>query len=221
MASTIGTNYPTKIPDLTETADIQAALRYYHYGQTTDPGASYVTNSMAYFLNDIENRKANLTGAAFTGAVSTSNTTASSSTTTGCIVASGGIGIAGNIYAGGNISIAGTATIGGTLVYHISNYQPTITTNNYTAILSDDGKMLEMNSTLSNTVTIPTDATANFTIGSIITVLQIGTGQTSIIGASGATVNGTPGLKLRAQWSSVQVIKRAANTWVVIGDLSA
>jgi hypothetical protein len=81
--------------------------------------------------------------------------------------------------------------------------------------------MLEMNATLANTVTIPTDATANFTIGSIITVLQVSVGQTSIVGASGVTVNATPGPKLRAQWSSVQVIKRAANTWVVIGDLSA
>lgn len=223
MPQDIGTTiYKTQIPLLTDSADIQQALRLYHYGQASDPGATLGnTSSIAGYLADLETRKANLAGATFTGDLITSSTTASTTTTTGSFKCAGGAGIVGNANIGGNLSVTGTATIGGTLVYHISNYQPTIATNNYTVILSDDGKMLEANSTLANTVTIPTDATTNFTIGSIITVLQIGVGQTSIVGASGVTVNGTPGLKLRAQWSSVQVIKRAANTWVVIGDLSA
>jgi hypothetical protein len=59
-----------------------------------------------------------------------------------------------------------------------------------------------------------------FPIGTTITVLQVGSGQTTIAGA-GVTINGTPGLKLRAQWSSATLIKRATNTWVAIGDLSA
>jgi hypothetical protein len=36
----------------------------------------------------------------------------------------------------------------------------------------------------------------------------------------GAIVNGTPGLRLRAQYSAATAKKIAANTWVVIGDLS-
>jgi hypothetical protein len=40
-----------------------------------------------------------------------------------------------------------------------------------------------------------------------------------ITGASGVTVNATPGLKLRAQWSSATLIKRGTDTWVAIGDL--
>jgi hypothetical protein len=35
------------------------------------------------------------------------------------------------------------------------------------------------------------------------------------------TLNGTPGLLLRAQYSSATLIKRAADTWVIIGDLKA
>ena len=31
----------------------------------------------------------------------------------------------------------------------------------------------------------------------------------------------TPGLKLRTQWSSATLFKRATNTWVVYGDLTA
>ena len=38
---------------------------------------------------------------------------------------------------------------------------------------------------------------------------------------STVTVNGTPGLKLRAQWSAATLVKRDTNTWVLIGDTSA
>jgi hypothetical protein len=34
-------------------------------------------------------------------------------------------------------------------------------------------------------------------------------------------VYGTPGLKTRAQWSGATIIKRSANNFVVVGDLSA
>lgn len=60
-----------------------------------------------------------------------------------------------------------------------------------------------------------------FPIGTQITILQTGSGQTTIGAGAGVTVNATPGLKLRAQWSSVTLIKRATNTWVAVGDLQA
>ena len=41
------------------------------------------------------------------------------------------------------------------------------------------------------------------------------------IAGSGITILGTPGLKLRAQWSGATLVKLAANTWVVMGDLKA
>ena len=59
-------------------------------------------------------------------------------------------------------------------------------------------------------------------VGTQITVIQTGTGQTTITPVSGSvTINGTPGLKLRAQFSSCVLIKRATNTWVALGDLVA
>jgi hypothetical protein len=42
---------------------------------------------------------------------------------------------------------------------------------------------------------------------------------TFVAGAS-ATVNGTPSLVTRAQYSAVTAIKRAANTWLLVGDLA-
>jgi hypothetical protein len=39
--------------------------------------------------------------------------------------------------------------------------------------------------------------------------------------ASGATVNGTPGLKLRAQYSTASLVCLAADTYLLVGDLAA
>lgn len=70
-------------------------------------------------------------------------------------------------------------------------------------------------------VTIPADSTTNYPIGTSIDVVRTNTGAVTIAGAGGVTVNATPGLNLRARWSSVTLFKRAANTWLVMGDLSA
>jgi len=72
-------------------------------------------------------------------------------------------------------------------------------------------------------ILIPTDATLNYPIGTSIDVLRTNTGAVTIEAVTPVTtiVNATPGLKLRAQWSSATLFKRAANTWVVMGDLSA
>jgi hypothetical protein len=70
-------------------------------------------------------------------------------------------------------------------------------------------------------VTVPTDATTNFPIGTSIDLLRTNTGGVQIVGASGVTVNATPGAYLRARWSSATLFKRAANTWVLMGDLAS
>jgi hypothetical protein len=88
--------------------------------------------------------------------------------------------------------------------------------------LTERDDLIEMGSASALTLTIPTDATLNFPIGTSIDILQTGAGQVTIAPVSGAvTVNATPGLKLRTTWSSCTLFKRAANTWVVYGDLTA
>jgi hypothetical protein len=87
--------------------------------------------------------------------------------------------------------------------------------------LTERDDLIEMYSASSGiTLTIPADSTLNFPIGTSIDILQTGAGQVTIAG-TGFTPNATPGLKLRTQWSSCTLFKRAANTWVVMGDLSA
>lgn len=86
----------------------------------------------------------------------------------------------------------------------------------YTVLTSDLGKIIEMSG--GGTLTI-TDS-GSFPVGFTVDVLQTGSSQVTIAG-NGFTPNATPGLKLRAQWSSATLIKRALNSWVVLGDLSA
>lgn len=103
---------------------------------------------------------------------------------------------------------------------------PTLTINqqtaSYTAVLADASRLVEISSSSATTFSIPTDASVNFPVGTQISILQTGTGQVTIAAVTPGTttVNATPGLKLRARWSAATLIKRAANVWVVTGDLA-
>jgi hypothetical protein len=88
--------------------------------------------------------------------------------------------------------------------------------------LTHRDSLIEVDSTSATTLTIPLDSTVDYPIGTTIDILQTNTGQVTIAPVSGSvTVNSTPGLKLRTRWSSATLLKRAANTWVVYGDLTA
>lgn len=89
----------------------------------------------------------------------------------------------------------------------------------YTLVLNDSFKMVEMSN--GGSLTVPPSSSVDFEIGTGIDILQTGSSQVTLVPGSGVTINSTPGLKLRTQWSSVTLVKRAADTWVAIGDLSA
>ena len=87
--------------------------------------------------------------------------------------------------------------------------------------LTERDSLIEVSSATAVVVTVPTNATVAYPVGTSIDILQTSTGQVSIAGAAGVTVNATPGLKLRTQWSGATLFKRATDTWVLYGDLSA
>ena len=95
-------------------------------------------------------------------------------------------------------------------------------TASYTlSALTERDDLIEISSASATTLTIPLNSAVAFPIGTSLDILQTGIGQVTIAGDAGVTVNATPGLKLRTQWSSCTLFKRATNTWVVYGDLSA
>ena len=95
-------------------------------------------------------------------------------------------------------------------------------TDSYTlAALTERDTIIEISNASAKTLTVPADSTLNFPVGTTLDVIQTGAGQVTIAAAGGVTINATPGLKLRTQWSSATLLKRAANTWLAFGDLSA
>lgn len=94
-------------------------------------------------------------------------------------------------------------------------------TGDYTPVLTDRDKLIEINSSTPVTLTVPSAVSVNYPVGTSIDILQTGSGQVTIAGASNVTVNATPGLKLRTQWSSATLFKRTSTAWVVFGDLTA
>jgi hypothetical protein len=100
-------------------------------------------------------------------------------------------------------------------------------TATYTVVLADaDQKLVTMSVGSANDFFIPTNASVAFPVGTIINVIQIGAGQTTIkavtagtttISSTGATATAP---KLRAQFSAASCIKVATDTWYIVGDLA-
>lgn len=96
----------------------------------------------------------------------------------------------------------------------------------YTTVLNDNGQVVTMNNASANTLSIPTNASVAYPVGTQINVLQIGAGQTTIQAVtSGTTTILSTGAtaaapKLRARYSMATCIKAATDTWYVIGDIS-
>jgi hypothetical protein len=96
----------------------------------------------------------------------------------------------------------------------------------YTPVLDDNGQVVTMNNSSSNTFRLPTNASVAFPIGTQINVLQIGTGQTTINAVtSGTTTIQSTGAApaapvLRARYSAATCLKAGTDLWYVFGDIS-
>jgi hypothetical protein len=94
-------------------------------------------------------------------------------------------------------------------------------TGNYTLVIADAGKLLTMSaSTGTITVTIPPASSVAFPAGTHVDIARLGAAGVTVTGATGVTVNATPGQALRDQYSAATAIRYAADTWLVVGDLS-
>lgn len=90
----------------------------------------------------------------------------------------------------------------------------------YTLVLADENALVNMNNAAANTLTIPTNAAVAFPIGTQILVSQVGVGVTTIAGA-GVTLHSAGGLlSTSSQYSTLSLIKKATDTWLIAGDLA-
>lgn len=91
----------------------------------------------------------------------------------------------------------------------------------YTAVLTDDGKLVTCDNGSAITFTIPTNASVAFGIGTQINIMQLGAGQVTIAGAGVTFRSNGSKLKTNGQYAVATCCKIATDTWVVVGNLAA
>jgi hypothetical protein len=120
---------------------------------------------------------------------------------------------------GTTLIVSGDASITGNTVTNIQFSNQVV--NMYTLGAADASKLIEMDVSIGNTVTVPANSSVGFAIGTQIMVVQQGTGQTTIAAAGGVTLRSAGGLlNLASQYSSCTVVKRGTDEWYVFGDLA-
>ena len=104
---------------------------------------------------------------------------------------------------------------------------PTLTTKSgdFTLALVDSNCTLQCTSSGNTAVTVP-DSSIAFAVGSVVTVVNLGSAHTTfgvvtIGGASGVNVRSSNGLKLRTQYSAATLVKISDTSWVLTGDTVA
>lgn len=95
-------------------------------------------------------------------------------------------------------------------------------TVNYTLVLTDADKLVEMNVGGANNITVPPNASVAYPVGTQILISQYGAGTTTIIAGAGVTLNSPTGsLVFSGQNQMVALLNRAINEWYVEGGLGA
>jgi hypothetical protein len=90
----------------------------------------------------------------------------------------------------------------------------------YTLALADAGKLVTINTSTGVSLTVPSNASVALATGVHVDIARLGAGALTVTGATGVTINATPGQKLRAQYSTATLIQYVGNTWLLVGDLS-
>jgi hypothetical protein len=154
-------------------------------------------------------------GAADVGAVPTSRTISTSGT---------GLSGGGDLTADRTITLDPTALAGDAAF--TGTFTPLRLTLNtqaasYTLVAGDEQKLVRMDVSTANTLTVPPVSSVTWATGTQVHVVQSGTGQTTLTPGSGVTINGTPGLKTRARYSTLTLIYEGSDVWLALGDLAA
>jgi cell division septation protein DedD len=202
--------FPTKVPGLSDAADIQAALRLYHYGSYSYDGsntnkANLVNPSIAKHLQDLADADAaeivNRT-AAITNAIN-------------------GAASAYPDLAGNGIDWNSTDDRFD-LEPKIANTGTIVTkTTSFTLSASDVEKTIVIYSSNPTVVTLPANASVEIPVGYSVDIIQTGSGSVTVAEGSGAvSINSKSSIKsLDGQYSKGTLVKIDTNTWFFFGNL--
>lgn len=92
--------------------------------------------------------------------------------------------------------------------------ETTVRTANYTLAIADAGKIVPMNKSGAATLTVPTNASVAFPVGTVVGVYNQSSDAVTVAGDSGVTVRNAGNV---GQYSEASLRKRATNEWVMVG----
>jgi len=111
------------------------------------------------------------------------------------------------------------------------NYLPSYTLNaqtgtSYTTVANDQySKLITQSNAAASTISIPTNATTAFPIGTVINVINIGAGICTIDAVTSGTTTilsagAVPAAPTLAQYKAASCIKTGTDEWYVIGGVA-
>lgn len=91
----------------------------------------------------------------------------------------------------------------------------------YTLVLADVAKAVELTVATANNLTVPPNSSVAFPIGTVIEVVQLGAGTTTLVPGAGVTLQSRGALlNLAGQFAVASLRKRATDVWIVVGDVA-
>lgn len=104
------------------------------------------------------------------------------------------------------------------LAFGVFNAQ---TGTTYTLALTDVAKVVTLTNAAAITLTVPTNASVAFPIGTQILLYQGGAGAVTIAGDSGVDVRNQAGLEMGGQYAVAGLLKLDTDEWVAFGNLTS
>ncbi|MFA5340460.1 MAG: hypothetical protein WC332_01665 [Clostridia bacterium] len=99
--------------------------------------------------------------------------------------------------------------------------QINLQTRSYTVALADANKMIDLNSSGTINLTIPSSGAVNLETGSVIFIRQLGAGQVVITTSATVTVRAETGLKISGQYGVAALLKTSSDEWQAVGALES
>jgi hypothetical protein len=90
----------------------------------------------------------------------------------------------------------------------------------YTLALADAGVIVALANAAAITVTVPPNSSVAFPIGTTIELIQDGAGLVTVAAGAGVTIKNAGRLKLNGQDYAATLVKRATDTWNLIGGVA-
>ena len=128
------------------------------------------------------------------------------------------LGLPNDVTIGNDLTVTGEVSAEG---YTLNNAISPQTGTAYTPALADAERYIQLDNAGAITLTVPSDSTTAFPVGTTVTFEQTGAGTVTFTADAGVTLNSRGAVVATAgQFAVATIVKTAANTFTLTGDLA-